>query len=128
MLDLADFDSKGQLKGMTPNSLYTPRSFNLARFFEHEFFGHGEMRFEGGNYQDSRNVNWLNMVFNTISEIPKRQGYTEVFSNGGALTRKSNNTTAVNEVSHNLIYRWQLPDPRVKNPSRIMQWSFGIKP
>lgn len=39
-INLADFDSNGQSKHFRPSSITNPRLNNIARTFEHEYFGH----------------------------------------------------------------------------------------
>jgi RHS repeat-associated protein len=91
VIDLADFDAKGQIKGSKPNSSYIPRSFNLGRAFEHEFWGHGIL----GIDDETNTVNSVNRVFSTIPEIPARLNYSLPghkidFSNGGIIKVPSN--------------------------------------
>ncbi len=40
-IDLADFDSSGNSKLFNYSSALNPRSYNMGRVFEHEYFGHG---------------------------------------------------------------------------------------
>jgi len=83
LIDLADFNSNGSLKYHKPNSKFNPRSDNLARTFEHEFFGHGIQGHWGDPYGEKNAVKYVNRVFREPAKIPTRQGYTDKYSNLG---------------------------------------------
>jgi len=87
LIDLADFNSDGSLKYHTPsNDRFDPRSMNIGRTFEHEFFGHGENSHPGGNFKESfLNVPYVNKHFRSPANISERYRYTFSFSNRSSL-------------------------------------------
>lgn len=85
-IDLADFNSDNSLKFHTTNGAFNPRSMNMARAFEHEFFGHGEQGFGGKRfYEDFHNVPYINTNFRTPAGIPERLKYTDNYAEGGKM-------------------------------------------
>jgi RHS repeat-associated protein len=77
-IDLADFDSKGNNAFFEFSKAMNPRSFNMARIFEHEYFGHGGNMLgagaDGGLYTTGKAVRATN-VFRRERKLNERLHY-----------------------------------------------------
>lgn len=109
LIDLADFNNDGSLKyHSVARGDFNPRSMNIGRTFEHEFFGHGEKGYRGGRYYETYdNVPYVNSTFRDPAGIPARRGYGDSFSNGSRLN--FNPTKALikkgKKIMYNKIFR-----------------------
>lgn len=85
ILDLADFNENGTIKYHERNKKFHERSLNLARTFEHEFFGHGVQGFKGDRDGEERVSKYVNKHFAEPAGIPGRVLATDRFSNFGQI-------------------------------------------
>ncbi len=80
-IDLADFDSDGNSLFLDFSSNLNPRANNMARTFEHEYFGHGGPRIggsaDGGHFSMGRAVETTNI-------FRRQRGLSERLHYGGA--------------------------------------------
>lgn len=89
LIDLADYDSNGNPLGAYTTNNHNPRSSNMARTFEHEYFGHGVKGFK-----ENETVTYVNENFRKDAGIQLRNGYggtRELYKLRQSL--KSNNLT-----------------------------------
>jgi RHS repeat-associated protein len=117
-IDLADFNTNGSMKAVTTNKEFEPRSSNLMRTIEHEFWGHGKYGGQGGRSSEyDFNIKELNKKFNKPMGIPEGTNYCDIdkktkklfasFSNGGILYYE--NSKSIDQKRKLLDYKSLIP-------------------
>jgi len=104
-IDLADYDSNGKYKSFDYSSALNPRSFNMARTFEHEYLGHQRLGIGGGGdgsgYGMGRVVESVNQ-FSRERKIPERLNYGTngfiFFGNTGDFSSRGAQRRAVRDM------------------------------
>lgn len=81
-IDLAAFHSNGDDKNVRYSSALNHRAFNMARIFEHEYFGHfkTEAGADGGRFSMGSAVEISN-VFSRQRNLPERPHYGDGYDN-----------------------------------------------
>ncbi|WP_264536422.1 DUF6443 domain-containing protein [Flavobacterium sp. N1736] len=83
-IDLASFDSNGDDKNIRYSSALDHRAFNMARVFEHEYFGHFKTKTgagaDGGRFSMGSAVEISN-VFSRQRNLPERLHYGDGYDN-----------------------------------------------
>ncbi|HOY19142.1 MAG TPA: DUF6443 domain-containing protein [Haliscomenobacter sp.] len=108
VLDLGDFNENGTIKYHERNDKFHERSLNLARTFEHEFFGHGVQGFPGGRWGEEKVSDYINKQFALPAGIPGRKGYTDSFSNFGQIfpiRKYANALERINKIINTAPYQ-----------------------
>jgi len=81
-IDLADFDSNGNNSYFEFSSGLNPRAFNLARTFEHEYFGHQGIKV--GGFADGGRNN-MGRAVRTTNIFRRERGLSERLHYGDGL-------------------------------------------
>ena len=76
-IDLADFDAEGNVLQAEFGEVDS-RTWNLARVFEHEYYGHGvsQLRIEESTEKEKGNLDYMNNNFRAPLNLPWRVNYS----------------------------------------------------